>query len=72
MTKPIKRPTPATTARPTHAARPHAYGTVYAPTILPTERPPVLRPGSTDHEQHPSRRGGLLHYRDGRVEKVLP
>lgn len=34
------------------------------------DRPPVMRPGSNDHEQHPSRMGDELRYRDGRVEKV--
>ena len=29
-----------------------------------------LRPGASDHEQHPSRMGNRLHYRDGRVEHV--
>jgi hypothetical protein len=48
----------------------HTYGTVYAPTILPTERPPVLRAGSTDHERCPSRMGDTLVYRGGQVGEV--
>lgn len=34
------------------------------------ERPPVLRPGSLDFQERPSRRGDYLYYRDGRVEKA--
>ncbi len=34
------------------------------------EHPPVLRRDAMDFAQWPSRRGNLLFYRDGRVEKV--
>lgn len=39
-------------------------------TALVFERPPVLRPGSMDFLQWPSRSGNRLYYRDGRVEKL--
>lgn len=35
------------------------------------DRAPVLRPGSMDFEDWPSRRGRFLYYRDGRVEEIL-
>ena len=31
---------------------------------------PVLRPGAEDFMRCPSRRGRLLYYRDGRVERL--
>ena len=33
-------------------------------------QPPVRRLGAFDFEQWPSRRGNLLYYRDGRIERV--
>jgi len=37
---------------------------------MPGELPFVYRPGSQDHERHPSRTGDHLIYRDGRTARV--
>lgn len=37
---------------------------------LTIERPPLLRPGSMDFMELPSRRGKFLYYRDGRIERI--
>lgn len=51
-------------------ARPSNTPAVGITVHMVADRPPVMRPGSADHEQHPSRMGDELRYRDGRVEKV--
>jgi hypothetical protein len=51
-------------------ARPSQSPAIGITVQMVADRPPVMRPGSADHEQHPSRMGDELRYRDGRVEKV--
>lgn len=51
-------------------ARPSMAPAVGVSLRMVADLPPVQRPGSGDHEQHPSRIGNELRYRDGRTEKV--
>lgn len=50
--------------------RSHGPASVEIRYRTPTDLPFVHRPGSRDHEQHPSRHGNELIYRDGRREQV--
>lgn len=57
----------ASTTSPLHAADAAAAAAARMPGELV---PFVYRPGSQDHERHPSRTGDRLTYRDGRTARV--
>ncbi|HSG62647.1 MAG TPA: hypothetical protein VLA24_14560 [Pseudomonadales bacterium] len=40
--------------------------------LCPELRSTTMRIGQDDHAEHPSRRGNVLYYRDGRTERVTP